>query len=154
MNRDGGFQPADLLVREPRGFRIVGRESDVINVAGKKVNPLEIERVLAQFPGVHEAAVCGVPDPARGEKICALVAAKPAPEIPALRHHCAAHIASWMVPQHFVFVPEGPRNARGKISRTEIARTFFSNHGEKTISTTDSANMIVSDAKTIERLPP
>ena len=125
INGDGGFQPTDLLVREPRGFRIVGRESDVINVAGKKVNPLEIERVLAQFPGVHEAVVCGVPDPARGEKICALVAAEEALEIPSLRRHCTAHIASWMVPQRFVFVPEVPRNARGKISRTKIARTFF-----------------------------
>jgi len=124
-NGDGGFQPADLLVREPLGFRIVGRESDVINVAGKKVNPLEIERVLAQFPGVREAVICGVPDPARGEKICALVAAEEVLEIPALRRHCAAHIASWMVPQRFLFVPEIPRNARGKISRTEIARAFF-----------------------------
>jgi len=125
INEEGGFQPADLLVRGPGGFRIVGRESDVINVAGKKVNPLEIERVLARFPGVHEAVVCGVADPARGQKICALIAAEEAPEIPSLRHHCAAHIASWMVPQRFVFVPEIPRTARGKISRAEIARAFF-----------------------------
>ncbi len=124
-NAEGFFQPPDLLVREPRGFRIVGRESEVINVAGKKVNPLEIERVLAQFPGVREAIVCGVDDPARGQKICALVVAEEAPEIPALRRHCAAHIASWMIPQRFMFVPEIPRNARGKISRTEIAREFI-----------------------------
>ncbi|MFA7344382.1 MAG: class I adenylate-forming enzyme family protein [Terrimicrobiaceae bacterium] len=122
---DGGFQPADLLVRESGGFRIVGRESDVINVAGKKVNPLEIEGVLARFPGVHEAVVCGVEDPARGQKICALVAAREAPDTPSLRHYCSAHIAPWKVPQHFVFVPEIPRNARGKINRTEIARTWF-----------------------------
>ena len=154
INGDGGFQPADLLVREPRGFRIVGRESDVINVAGKKVNPLEIERVLAQFPGVHEAVVCGVADPARGQKICALVAAEEALEIPSLRRHCAAHIASWMVPQHFVFVLEIPRNARGKISRPEIAATFFPGGGEKTTLLANSTNMIATDAKIIERSQP
>ena len=126
LNAEGGFQPEDLLVRDPGGFRIVGRESDVINVAGKKVNPLEIERVLAQFPGVREAVVCGVEVPSRGEEICALVAASESPDAPALRRHCATHIAPWKVPRRFVTVPEIPRNARGKISRKEIARAFFS----------------------------
>ena len=125
INADGGFQPADLLVRERGGFRIVGRESDLINVAGRKVNPLEIERVLARFPGVHEAAVCGVEDPARGQEICALVAAKEASDMLLLRRHCAAHLASWKVPRRFIFAPEIPRNVRGKISRAEISRTFF-----------------------------
>ena len=124
-NADGGFQPADLLVRELGGFRIVGRESDLINVAGRKANPLEIEQVLAQFPGVHEAAVCGVEDAARGQEICALVAANEPPDMLSLRRHCAAHLASWKVPRRFVFVPEIPRNARGKISRAETAKAFF-----------------------------
>lgn len=124
-NAGGGFQPADLLVRERGGFRIVGRESDLINVAGRKANPLEIEQTLAQFPGVNEVAVCGVEDPARGQEICALVAANEAPDTTALRRYCAAHLASWKVPRRFVFVQEIPRSARGKISRTEIARAFF-----------------------------
>ncbi len=121
----GGFQPTDLLVRMAGGFRIVGRESELIHVAGRKVNPMEIEQVLTQFPGVSEAVVCGVEDPARGQEICALIAAKPPPDVLLLRHHCAAEIASWKVPRRFAFVPEVPRNARGKSSRAEIARTFF-----------------------------
>ena len=125
LNAKGGFQPEDLLVREPVGFRIVGRESDVINVAGKKVNPLEIERALAQFPGVQEAVVCGVEEPSRGQEICALIAASEAPDMSSLRRHCAAHFAPWKVPRRFVTVPEIPRNARGKISLAEIARAFF-----------------------------
>ena len=125
LNAERGFQPEDLLVHEPMGFRIVGRESDVINVAGKKVNPLEIERVLSRFPGVQEAVVCGVEDPSRGQEICALVAASETPDVPSLRRHCAAHFAPWKVPRRFVSVLEIPRNARGKISRAEIARAFF-----------------------------
>jgi long-chain acyl-CoA synthetase len=122
---DGRFQPADLLVREPSGFRIVGRESDLINVAGRKVNPMEIERVLAQFPGVSEAVACGIENPSRGQEICAMIAAKTPPDPQSLRRHCAARMASWKVPRRFVFAPEIPRNARGKVSRTEIARAFF-----------------------------
>jgi len=122
---DGGFQPTDLLVHGPEGFRIVGRESDLINVAGRKVNPMEIEQVLAQFPGVDEAVVCGVDDPARGQEICALVVSKTTLDIPLLRRHCAAALASWKVPRRFVLATGSPRNARGKISRPEIARKFF-----------------------------
>jgi long-chain acyl-CoA synthetase len=122
---DGGFQPTDLLVCVAGGFRIVGRESELINVAGRKVNPMEIERVLAQFPGVSEAVVCGVEDPARGQETCALIAAKIPPDVLLLRHHCAAKVPSWKMPRRFAFVLEIPRNARGKISRAEIARTFF-----------------------------
>ena len=121
----GGFQATDLLVRVAGGFRIVGRESEVINVAGRKVNPMEIEQVLAQFPGVNEALVCGVEDPARGQEICALLAAENPPDMVLLRHHCAKKIASWKIPRRFVIVPEIPRNARGKISRMEISRAFF-----------------------------
>lgn len=126
INVDGGFQPADLLVRDRSGFRIVGRESDLINVAGRKVNPVEIEQVIARFPGVSEAAVCGAEDPARGQEIFALVAAREAPDSLLLRQHCAAHLASWKVPRQFRFVLEIPRNARGKFNRAEIASAFLS----------------------------
>ncbi len=122
---DGTFQPADILVRGPDGFRIVGRESDLINVAGRKVNPSEIEQVLAGFPGVQESVVCGGDDQARGEEICALVVAKTIPELQ-LRQHCAVELASWKVPRRFAFVEEIPKNARGKISRRDIARQYFS----------------------------
>lgn len=121
---DGSFQPADLLVDGPDGFRIVGRESDHINVAGRKVNPTEIEQVLADFPGIRESVVCRGDATARGEEICALVAAPAIPEL-LLRQHCAARLASWKVPRRFAFVEKIPANSRGKISRLDIAREFF-----------------------------
>ena len=124
-NATGGFEPPDLLVRESNGFRIAGRESDFINVAGRKVNPLEIEQVLVRFSGVWEAVVCGVEDPSRGEEICVLIAAVTPLDASSLRRHCAARVASWKVPRRFRFVSEIPRNDRGKISRAEIARDYF-----------------------------
>lgn len=121
----GEFSPTDLLERCNGGFRIVGRESDWINVAGRKVNPLEIERVLLAFPGVLEVAVCGVEDARRGQEVCALVAADVVPDAEALRRHCAAEMVSWKVPRRFAFAETIPRTPRGKVSRPAIAREFF-----------------------------
>ncbi|OLD70351.1 MAG: hypothetical protein AUG90_01650, partial [Verrucomicrobia bacterium 13_1_20CM_4_55_9] len=56
---NGIFVPDDLLARHGSGFKIVGRVSDVINVAGKKVNPAEIEERLLHFPGVRQAVAFG-----------------------------------------------------------------------------------------------
>jgi len=53
------FVPDDLLARAGSGFKIVGRVSDVINVAGRKVNPAEVEAHLLRFSGVRQAVVFG-----------------------------------------------------------------------------------------------
>lgn len=119
----GTFSPDDLLVREERGFRIVGRESDLINVSGKKVNPAEIEQALAQCPGVRGAVVCAVEEEVRCQEICALIAGEG--EAAALRRHCAELLAAWKVPRRFAFVSEIPVGPRGKVSRKEIAKRFF-----------------------------
>jgi len=119
----GVFEPEDLLMRDGRGFWIVGRESDQINVAGKKVNPVEIERAIADAPGVREVVVCGVEDPARGHEICALVAGKG--DAAGMRRHCQSLLVPWKIPRRFAFVAEIPTNARGKVSRKEISRMFF-----------------------------
>jgi len=119
----GVFEPADLLMRDERGFGIVGRESDLINVSGKKVNPGEIEQVIAAACGVREAVVCGVEDPVRGHEICALVAGEG--DAAGMRRHCQAVLAPWKIPRRFVFVPEIPTSPRGKVSRKEIARMYF-----------------------------
>src|SRR2546430_15374713 len=74
----GVFVPDDLLTRVGSGFKIVGRISDVINVAGKKVNPAEVEAQLLRFAGVRQAVVFGRPASAgalRNEEVAACVAA-------------------------------------------------------------------------------
>lgn len=119
----GTFAPADLLVREERGFRIVGREGDLINVSGKKVSPSEIELALARCPGVFEALVCAVDDPVRGQEICALIVGNGDPTT--LRRECGKLLAAWKLPRRFAFVPEIPANPRGKVSRKDIAKRFF-----------------------------
>lgn len=127
-------QPSDLLVRQADGFRIVGRDSDWINVAGKKVSPAEVERVLGRFPGISDVLVCGVEDTWRGQEICALIAAASPIDRSALRRHCAARIAAWKCPRRFEFrsaIPEGPT---GRINRAEAGKLFSQPTRERFIS--------------------
>ena len=73
--RDGWFYSGDLAYMDERGyFYIVDRKKDVINAAGFKVWPREVEEVLYQHPSVRLAAVLGIPDDYRGETVKAVIA--------------------------------------------------------------------------------
>jgi long-chain acyl-CoA synthetase len=114
----GAFRPADLLERSGAGFVLVGRTSEMINVAGRKLNPDEVERVLKMCPKVREAVVLGLPGNARGEEVAACIQGE-VPEAE-LRRLCASNLAAWQVPRRWFFFEHIPRNARGKISRADL----------------------------------
>ena len=115
---DGAFRPSDLLERRGSGYTIGGRISDLINVAGRKVNPGEVERVLRMSANVREAVVLGLPASTRGEEVVAVVQGE-ATEAE-LRALCAKNLAAWQVPRRWFFFQEIPVNARGKVSRSEL----------------------------------
>ena len=121
---DGVFVPDDLLVRHGNGFKIVGRISDVINVAGKKVHPAEIEAQLARFPGVRQAIVFGRKSSRRNEEIAACVVASISVRETDLLEFCRTHLSGWQAPKRIFMVDEIPVNERGKISRRELAMRF------------------------------
>jgi len=124
---DGIFVPDDLLAREASGFNIVGRISDVINVAGKKVNPAEVEAHLLRFTGVRQAVVFGRPAGAgalRNEEVSACVVAGPDVSETDLLHFCRGALSAWQVPKQIFIVDAIPANERGKISRRELSRRF------------------------------
>jgi len=85
---NGVFVPDDLLVRSGDGFRITGRASDVINVAGRKVNPAEVEATLLSFAGVREAVVFARGSVLRNEEVAACVVANHAVQQSALLDFC------------------------------------------------------------------
>ncbi|MGI9088385.1 MAG: class I adenylate-forming enzyme family protein [Chthoniobacterales bacterium] len=120
----GIFVPDDLLAPSREGFRIVGRVSDLINVAGKKVNPAEIEAVLLASPGVRTAVVFGRQSTLRNEEVAACVVAAPEVTEHALREFCRQRLSGWQVPKRIFFLAEMPANERGKISRRGLARRF------------------------------
>ena len=122
----GTFIPDDLLAREASGFKIVGRISDLINVAGKKVNPAEVETQLLHFAGVRQAVVFGRSAGAglRNEEVVACVVAAPAVSENDLLRFCRTGLSTWQVPKQIFIMDAIPTNERGKISRQDMARRF------------------------------
>jgi long-chain acyl-CoA synthetase len=121
----GFFSPDDLLsASEQGGFRIVGRISDVINVAGKKVNPAEVEAELLRFAGVRAAVVFGRSSTLRNEEVAACVVAGEGVREMELLEFCRRRLNGWQVPKRIFFLDEIPVNERGKISRRALAQRF------------------------------
>jgi long-chain acyl-CoA synthetase len=120
----GLFVPDDLLSKAANGWRIVGRTSDVINVAGKKVNPAEVEAHLLRFRGVRQAVVFGRASRLRNEEVAACVVASPGVSEAELLEFCRRGLSGWQVPKQVFFVDAIQVTERGKISRHELARRY------------------------------
>jgi long-chain acyl-CoA synthetase len=125
----GRFIPADLVSRSGAGFTLCGRESDVINVAGRKLNPAEVERVLRQHRSVSDVAVFGVPSSLRGEEpVACIVTNAPVAEV---AEFAAARLALWQVPKDFWQVDALPLNERGKLSRRALSAQWLARSGRE-----------------------
>ena len=118
----GGFLTGDLGEIGADGrLRLRGRISGFVNVAGRKVQPGEVERVIREHPLVADARVFGAPDERRGEQLAAcVVPADPALGVVALRAFCAERLAAYKIPRTIVLVGELPRDERGKVSRRAL----------------------------------
>lgn len=118
----GRFRAGDLAVWEGGELALRGRVDDLINVKGKKVDPREVERVLAQLAGVEEVAVLGVALPERGsELVRAVIACREERLTPAaVLDWCRRHLAAHKVPRSVILLPELPRTARGKLDRAAL----------------------------------
>lgn len=122
------FLTGDRGRRDPDGyFWYAGRADDVINSAGYRIGPLEVENVLLEHPAVQECAAVGWPDPERGEIVKAFVVLRPgfAPD-PALAAQLQAHVkaqtAPYKYPRAVAFVAELPKTVTGKIRRSALRR--------------------------------
>jgi acyl-CoA synthetase (AMP-forming)/AMP-acid ligase II len=119
---EGLFVTDDLVdVREDGEIVITGRASELINTAGKKVNPREVEQVLLQIDGVHEAKVYGEPAGARGDVVAAAVVADPDITREQIRAWCLAHLSPHKVPRIVKLIESIPVDERGKVKRAALA---------------------------------
>jgi long-chain acyl-CoA synthetase len=116
---DVGFMDADGW------FYLVDRKKDMINAAGYKVWPREVEDVLYGHPAVREAAVIGVPDQYRGETVKAFVSLKPGATVTEeeLIAFCKQQMAAYKYPRSIDFVEDLPKTTTGKILRRELRDT-------------------------------
>jgi long-chain acyl-CoA synthetase len=129
--RNAVLYTGDIGQLDPEGHLFVrDRRNAVILRGGANVYPAEVERVLLEAPGVKGASVIGVPDERLGQRVAAAVETESgvSVDLQTLSEFCAAHLARYKVPDFWKVAPL-PRNAMGKVVRTEIEQWFASSDG-------------------------
>ena len=121
---DGWLATGDIASYDEDGFfTIVDRLKDLIITSGFNVYPLEVEEVLRGHPAVADAAVVGVPDPVRGERVKAFLTLVPGADYnePTLQDFLTHRLSRHKRPRD-VEVVDGdlPRNFLGKVLRREL----------------------------------
>jgi malonyl-CoA/methylmalonyl-CoA synthetase len=127
--QDGWFKSGDLGYLDPQDpgrLFLVGRAKELIITGGYNVYPKEIEDVLESHDSVKEAAVIGLPDEDFGEKVFAVVSLAEEGAVPAAKliEYCRERLAGYKCPKQVVEVDALPRNAMGKIQKTQLVERF------------------------------
>lgn len=121
--RGGWLYTGDLAYQDEDGYiYIVDRKKDLVIVSGLNVYPREVEEVLSQYPAVKEAAVIGVPDKKRGERVRAFVVLKEGMKLEknALKTFLRANLAAYKLPRDIVELASLPKSATGKVLKKEL----------------------------------
>ena len=116
--RNGWLHSGDIGSMDEEGYVfIVDRVKDMINVSGFKVWPAEVENYLYQIPQIKEVAVFGLPDPLKGESVCAAVVLKDGAQLTPefIIDWCREKLAAYKAPARIDIVKELPKSATGKI---------------------------------------
>jgi long-chain acyl-CoA synthetase len=125
---DGWLRTGDLARLDEEGFLyIVDRAKDMLIRGGENIYCVEVENVLYEHPDVMDAALIGLPHKTLGEEPAAVVHLKPGgtADEAELRQWVRERLAAFKVPVKIAFLPETlPRNANGKILKTELKKVF------------------------------
>lgn len=125
---DGWVRTGDLARLDDEGFLfIVDRAKDMLIRGGENIYCVEVENRLYEHPAVMDAAIVGIPHRVLGEEPGAVVALKPGASASEaeLRAWCAQALAGFKVPVRVIVRDEMlPRNANGKIVKTELKPLF------------------------------
>jgi long-chain acyl-CoA synthetase len=122
---EGWFHSGDIGCRDVDGYYyIVDRVKDMINAAGFKIWPREVEEVLFRHSKVKECAVLGVPDDHLGEAVKAFVVLKEGEQASAdeIVAYCREHLSNYKVPRYVELVQTIPKGATGKILKKDMRR--------------------------------
>ena len=119
--RDGWFRTGDVGRLSADGYlTLVGRLKELINRAGEKISPYEVEDVLLAHPAVAEAAAYPVPDEEYGEQVGVVVVLRGDTTPKELAAYCAEHLAAFKRPVRMTILPEIPKGPTGKIQRRTL----------------------------------
>lgn len=126
ITADGWVRTGDVGRLDADGYvYIEDRLKDMIITGGENVYGPEVESVLIEHPAVVDAAVIGVPDDFWGESVKAIVVADGDVDAADVIEFCRRHLAGFKCPRTVDFVTELPRNASGKILKTQLREPFW-----------------------------
>ena len=125
--RDGVYHSGDLGFLDAHGdLYIRGRRNELILRGGANIYPAEVERVLQEHPAVAAAAVLGRPDTRLGQRVVAAVqlGVGANASVDELAAFARERLARYKVPEQIALVPALPRNAMGKVVKSQLAKLF------------------------------
>lgn len=123
--KDGWVTVGDVAKRDEDGFiYIVDRKKDMVITGGVNVYPREIEECLFGHPAISDIAVIGVPDDKWGERLRAFIVPNEGQSIDAesVASFCEGKLSSYKVPKDVAVIDSLPRNANGKVLKTELRK--------------------------------
>jgi fatty-acyl-CoA synthase len=121
---DGLLSSGDVGHFDEDGLLFIdGRDDDMIVSGGENVFPAEVENLLVEHPLIADAAVIGVADPEFGQRLKAFVVARDGASLTVddVREHVRSNLARHKVPRDVEIVDELPRNATGKLLRSQLS---------------------------------
>lgn len=120
---DGWFRTGDKgYLSEDRHLFMTGRIKDIINIAGIKISPYEVESVLNEHPSVAESVVVSAENPLYGEVVKAYVVRKEGSGVTEreLIKFASGHLINFQVPKQIEFLESFPLNNMGKVDRKAL----------------------------------
>ncbi len=121
--KNGWLLTGDIGYGDSEGYYfITDRKKDMLLVNGINVYPREIEEILYQYPGIKEASVVGQPDSRKGEQPIAFVSAIEGATLneKSIIDFLRERLANYKIPRHVHILAQLPRNATGKILKTQL----------------------------------
>jgi acyl-CoA synthetase (AMP-forming)/AMP-acid ligase II len=132
ITADDWLRTGDIGRLDADGYLYIeDRLKDMIITGGENVYGPEVESVLIEHPAIADAAVIGVPDDFWGESVKAIVVTTAQIEPDEIIEFCRRQLAGYKCPRTVDFAPSLPRNASGKILKTELRQPYWQDRARK-----------------------
>lgn len=121
----------DWVIKDEDGFyTITGRSDDILNVAGKRLGPAELESILVEHPAIVEAGTIGIPDDVKGEAaVCFAVLKDKQPDTDIIKKEAmelvVQKLGKALKPKEIFFVQDLPKTRNAKVMRRAIKAAFL-----------------------------
>jgi O-succinylbenzoic acid--CoA ligase len=127
VDSDGWLTTGDLGKIDAIGrLTVTGRADDMLISGGRNVHPLEVESCLAACPGIRDVAVTGLADKVWGDLVVALVVGDATAQ--GIADWCRPRLPGAAQPRRIVHLANLPRNAAGKLERSQLRQLAWEAH--------------------------